>query len=206
MQLQDIIGELNAKLVKEESDTFARLWIQHKPNYRVIVRFTENGKATIQQYINNSPLTGIIEVRNANANLNYLEEIQSHATQICNVLNISHYSSINIVENQVELYVIDPSDLYEEIKDANIVLPENVNIIKVNELPQEIDHIYGGLELYDCTSGFSVINNSGIKGITTAGHCDDTQYYNGVELPFMAGTEGGDNDNNGIEVIMNFWF
>jgi hypothetical protein len=69
-----------------------------------------------------------------------------------------------------------------------------VDLIEVKSLPQNVADIYGGLSLPDCTSGFSVMNPVGIKGITTAGHCQDTESYNGVDLPFMGGTMGGIND------------
>lgn len=39
--------------------------------------------------------------------------------------------------------------------------------------------------------GFSVMNASGIKGVTTAGHCPDIETYNNVNLPFMDGNPGG---------------
>ncbi|HIE56888.1 MAG TPA: hypothetical protein EYP88_01465 [Anaerolineales bacterium] len=60
LKLQSEIGDLNAELAAKEQDTFAGLWIQHQPEYRVIVRFTRNGGVTTQPYIENGPLADII--------------------------------------------------------------------------------------------------------------------------------------------------
>ncbi|MCS7017190.1 MAG: S1 family peptidase [Gemmatales bacterium] len=73
-------------------------------------------------------------------------------------------------------------------------MPANVVVLKVNEMPRKVSDIFGGLTLTTCTSGFSVRNSSGTKGITTAGHCNNSQSYNGVNLPFQSGTP----DSGGI--------
>ena len=73
-------------------------------------------------------------------------------------------------------------------------------VIKVNKLAVETGDIYGGVQLDissgtpKCTGGFSVIDADSTKGITTAGHCENQLYYNGVWLPFKGGTTGGDFD------------
>ena len=44
--------------------------------------------------------------------------------------------------------------------------------------------IHGGLALSTCTSGFSVEDGEGTSGITTAGHCGESQAYDGTDLDF----------------------
>ncbi len=56
LTLQGIAENLNASLVTKEDATFAGLWIQHEPDYRVIVQFTNNGDVTIKSYIQNTLL------------------------------------------------------------------------------------------------------------------------------------------------------
>jgi hypothetical protein len=46
----DSIGALNAALQQKEAGTFAGLWIQHQPDYRVVVAFTRNAAATLAEY------------------------------------------------------------------------------------------------------------------------------------------------------------
>ncbi len=87
----------------------------------------------------------------------------------------------------------EPTFFTNGLLKANVQLPTNVEVVKFLELPRNVSEIGGGEALSTCTSGFSVMDLSGIKGITTAGHCRNAQTYNGVNLPFMSGTldEGG---------------
>ncbi len=191
LKLQSTIGELGAELAEKEQDTFAGLWIQHQPEYRVVVQFTRNSEATIQPYIENGPLAGIVEIRTARVTLSELEAARIQASQIAQELGIRLYSGINVFENRAELYVLDPAQLDDALRKANLQLPANVEVIKVDELPREVTDIFGGKALRTCTSGFSVRNANWIKGITTAGHCSNWQTYNGTNLPFQSGTTGG---------------
>jgi streptogrisin C len=56
--------------------------------------------------------------------------------------------------------------------------------------------IYGGLPLSKCTSGFSVRQTQDpyLRGITTAGHCDNNLSYNGINLIFMTQLYAGSYD------------
>ena len=44
------IGTVNAALQEKEAATFAGIWIQHQPDYRVVVAFTRNAAATLAKY------------------------------------------------------------------------------------------------------------------------------------------------------------
>jgi hypothetical protein len=63
LDLQEAIGKLGAELMVSEADSYAGMWIQHEPDYRVIVRFTERGEETLLPYLADSPLAGLVEVR-----------------------------------------------------------------------------------------------------------------------------------------------
>ena len=192
LNLQNEIGELNRQLSENEGNTFAGLWIQHQPHYRIMIRFTRDGEATLQSYVRNTSLVDIVELHQATATLTELETVRSEAALIANELGIRASSAINVSTNQAELYVLDPTELDEQLSKANIQLPENVEVIQFTELPREVTDIFGGKALTSCTSGFSVMDtNSGIQGVTTAGHCSNTQVYNGTDLPFISGTTGG---------------
>lgn len=52
----------------------------------------------------------------------------------------------------------------------------------------------GGEVLSGCTSGFVVVNSSGTRGISTAGHCGDSQSDDGVALTFQAQHVGDHGD------------
>lgn len=137
LKLQDLIGELNAELALKEKTTFCGLWIQHQPDFRVITCFTRDGNNTIQPYIENRRLADIIEIRSAKVSLNSLEKVQSEIMQICNNLEIPFNSSLNLENNIVNLYVLDPIMLGDALQAADLQLPDNVQVIKVDELAGE---------------------------------------------------------------------
>lgn len=194
LTLQGIAENINASLLTKEGTTFAGLWIQHEPDYRVIVRFTNNGDVTIKSYIQNTPLFNLVEVQTADISFKELQLKQLQTTQIMRQSNIPFRTGINVMENSVDVHVLDTAEVYTFLQDLNIALPEHTRIIKVNEIGKEVTDIYGGLALTTCTSGFSVVDSEGTAGITTAGHCSNQQYFNGLLLPFKAGTTGGDYD------------
>lgn len=191
LQLQDDIGELNRELTEKEGETFAGLWIQHQPDYRVVVMFTRDGETTLQPYTQNGSLAGLVEVHTARATLKELEVAQSQAVQVVSNLGIRISSAVNIPNNRAELYALDPAQVTAGLRKANAQLPDNVDVVKFTELSRDVADIFGGKALTTCTSGFSVKNSSGTKGVTTAGHCNNSQSYSGVSLPFMSGTTGG---------------
>lgn len=191
LQLQNDIGELNQELIEKEGETFAGLWIQHQPDYRVIVMFTQDGETTLQPYIKNGPLANLVDVHIANTTLKDLEAARVQAVEAVSNLDIHTSSAINIPNNRAELYALDPARVSAGLQKANIQLPDSVDVVKFLELSRDVADIFGGKALTTCTSGFSVKNSSGTKGVTTAGHCNNSQSFSGKNLPFMSGTTGG---------------
>ncbi len=170
------------------------MWIQHSPKFRIIVQFTQDGKSTIRRYIENGDFVDFVDVREVQYTLKELEAAQVATQLIIRNLDILTNSGINVSENKVELFVVERSRFNVVMQDAKIQLPPQVIVVTVSELSNQETNIYGGLVLSDGTSGFSVINSSGVKGITTAAHCENTILYNGVELPFQASAYGGSYD------------
>ena len=107
LTLQEPIGVLGAELEAREADTLAGLWIQHEPEYRVVVAFTRTEKAQSRNMCATGPLLDLIEVRTANATLRDLIQAQSKASQIVAGVGFQLSSGINVIENRVEIYTSD---------------------------------------------------------------------------------------------------
>ena len=189
-QLQDIAGELDAELSMNETGTFAGLWVEHTPEFRVVVQFTRDGEGTIKPYLKqHTELASIVEVRTANVSLANLQRAQANASYSARAVDIPVESGINIYTNSVELYVAkdNRSRFDDSLQRGKAQLSENVKVITVETIGNDEADIYGGLPLSTCTSGFSVKKGWWpfiTKGITTAGHCSNTQSYNGNSLTF----------------------
>ena len=189
-KLQDMAGELNAELSIKEADTLAGLWIEHTPNFKVVVLFTRNAKEKIKPYRQKyAKLANIVEVRTAKISLAELGNIQEEVSSSAESMGIPVDSDINVYENRVKVYVVDRVQFDSAVLEGKLALPGCVDVITVDSLAKLAAQIYGGLSLTGTlagTSGFAVKNSSGIKGITTAGHCGNNQSYNGVSLPFKS--------------------
>ncbi len=129
LMLQVEIGELGTELESKEADTLAGIWIQHEPDYRVVVAFTRDGEATISKYVQDGPLAEIIEVRTAQATLRDLQKAQKDAGKLVQGLGFNIASGIDIFENRVELYATDRAVLEEALREEGKTLPNHVVII-----------------------------------------------------------------------------
>ena len=182
--LQKLAGDLNATLSAREGQTFGGLWIEHTPEFRVVVQFTRDAQETTDRYVQSNELTGVLEVRTAALSLNDLQEAQSTAMEAISGESIPAESGIDIKTGRIQVYVAERGRLDSAIQRDDVSLPGTVDLITVPELSHLEADIYGGLALTTCTSGFSVKKSDGTKGITTAGHCGNSQAYDGTDLDF----------------------
>lgn len=196
LQLQQQIGNLDADLTVAEKGTFAGLWIQHEPEFRVIVQFTDRGaEGRLKSRVAGGPLASVVETRRARFSLDDLEKRQDTSGQRSRAAGVPFNSDINVFENRVELHVVDVEKLQARLAAAGERLPEGVLLKRVARLAQSEVAIVGGSPLSTCTAGFTVRNNySGELGISTAAHCGNTQAFQGVNLPFRAEDNNGDQD------------
>lgn len=192
LKLQDSIGNLEATLAEKEAAIYAGLWVQHQPDFRIIVHLTKIDKGVLTPYLTDATLSKLIELREATFAIKELEFARAQAAEVVAKFGIRFSSGISVSDNIAELYVLDEKQLTAAIHNTNAELPPGVRIVRVDELPEDVIDIYGGLALSECTSGFSVRKAStGEKGVTTAGHCADGLYWNGYSLSWMSGTTGG---------------
>ncbi|HEX6083745.1 MAG TPA: PKD domain-containing protein, partial [Thermoanaerobaculia bacterium] len=190
LQLQREIGDLDAALSTEESATYAGLWIDDERGYRVVVRFTDPAaEARLRARIAGGALRDLVDVRPARWSLVELQQRRNDARGHARAAKVRTNSDINVRENRVELYVLDPAKLNA----AKARIPDGVVIQRVSRLADG-EALTGGRRISTCTSGFTVQAPNGELGVATAGHCDNTQYYQGILLPFRR--ERNDNDHD----------
>ena len=200
MKLQDRIGKLDRQLMVKEADTYAGLWIQHDPQYKVIARFTQNGQQTIKPYIKGRSLEALVEVRPAEATLDELEVALDKLGGRMSSLEVPTQSGIDVIRNRAYVNVENKSRLATALQRRDERLPEQAAVVEVDELLKPSANIFAGVNLRtlnspDCTSGFSVRNTySGATGTTTAAHCEDRIFRKGQRLPVVTGDLSGPYD------------
>lgn len=194
LKLQPVIGQLNAALADAERDTFAGLWIEHSP-YRVVARFTDPaamGRAA--ETLAGTGLERLVELEPAHYSLAQLEAQQAEVHRMARQLGTKIESEINLQTNWVQVYARDPRDLSARVKSFGRSLPAGVVVLPVERLSTPEVDIYGGLAISTCTTGFSVQNGSGTRGVSTAAHCSNTQSYSGSALTYQSGDITGNQD------------
>lgn len=135
LQFQDTIDGLEPALIDREGDTFAGLWIQHTPQFRIVVAFTRDGEETILPYVEGKPFADLVEVRTADATLEELKAAEEAAyLALCDLdLDVLVGSLIDVTENRVELLVTDRAKFDAALRKANTQLPKHVVVVAVND-------------------------------------------------------------------------
>lgn len=189
LQLQEAIDALNGRLTEEQAATFAGLSIEHSPEFHVVARFTRNGEETIQPYLSPA-LAQVVRVAPARFTLQQLDRRLEASYRRVHGAGIPSAGQVDVRANRAEVHV-----LRGRAAAARAVLGDgDASVVEVDHLPQEEIAMYGGLALSTCTSGFTVRNSSGVRGVSTAGHCGNTQSLAGYSLTFRAERYSGSYD------------
>ncbi len=125
---QDDIGNLSATLQTNEADTFGGLWIEHEPDYRVVVLFTRRGERTIRPYLADKPYAHLVEVRRARYTLAELETIYAQTTRELAKLDFGANVLLDVSVNRVKITVGDREWFESELRRAGVRLPDGVEL------------------------------------------------------------------------------
>ncbi len=173
LRLMDVAGSLHAELINEEAKTFGNSWIEHNPEFKMIVQFTQNGNQTMQTYLEEYPeLSSLIEIRKAKISYQDLRKIQIKLMDDLESIGFLAASEPDIKTGRINLYVLNESELSQATSDNRIFIPENVDVIQVPRLSKLCD-VIGGKEITSgdagATTGFGAVDGA-TEVITTAGH------------------------------------
>ena len=140
MDLQMCLSEdlylLERNLKRNEDNSFAGLWIEHEPEYRFVVLFTESGQQTIQPYAKDEPYFPLLEVRSgAEATFAELRVAQNKAGGIADRLDLGAGSSLDVMRNRAELYTSNRDQFKAALQRAGLRIPEHVVLIESEPLP-----------------------------------------------------------------------
>ncbi len=133
----DGVGLLGPLLEEQEPDTFAGLYIQHEPSYRVVVLFTENGEETLREYTEGKSFEVEFEAHQARYTLAELKDAQWEVIQFNQQANIRASSATMVMDNRVQVYVTDTAAYRAKLNAAGFELPPQVQVVEVNELDSD---------------------------------------------------------------------
>jgi hypothetical protein len=189
LQLQDAVDALNARLAEEQAATFAGLSIEHTPEFQVVARFTRKGEETIRPYLSPA-LAAVVRVEPARFTVQQLERRLQASYNRVRAAGIPAAGGVDVRANRAEVHVLRGRSAA-----ALALLGEaDASVVEVDHLPQEEIAMYGGLAISTCTTGFTVRNSAGTRGVSTAGHCGNSQSLSGYALTFRGEAYSGSYD------------
>ncbi|HRC84383.1 MAG TPA: S1 family peptidase [Thermoanaerobaculia bacterium] len=182
LTLQPQIGELDAALAAEAPASYAGLWIEHVPEYRVMVRFTEPslGRKLLARR-KGAEVASLVHVLPARWSLAELQQALEATARDFRAEGVDTDLQIKVQNNRVEALTVDTRRAEQALFFAGKALSPAVALVAVTELVKPQMMIQGGRPITDfttftgCTSAFVVRSSGGELGITTAGHCDNNQ-------------------------------
>ena len=62
LEFQDSIGDTQAAMMNDLSGTFGGLWVEHSPDYRVVIALTDGDEGSIRPYIDGKPWSSFVHV------------------------------------------------------------------------------------------------------------------------------------------------
>lgn len=191
LKLQGIINDLDATLQVKESGTFAGLWIEHTPRFRVVAQFTRGGKEVVLPYIPKGLPADLVDVQTAPISLKELKAIHARVIRYIQATGIPSESDIDLQANSIKVYVTNRQQLKTALSTSAYQLPANVQVVEVAQLSRPMSaNWFAGMPLDACTSGFSLWNVIYVRYSSTAGHC--TGYQSPLSMPFFTRVGGPD--------------
>ena len=196
LTLQIEAGTLGAALTAGEPTTFGGLWIQHTPQFKVKAAFTESGAETLEGYAMSDDLTASIEAVSVDTSLADLIITQDTAKTTVARTSVAAEFGVNVAANVVDVYTLDAAALSDALVQKGEELPLKTITKEITALSSAAhgSEIHGGEDLTSCTTGFAVKDEDGTQGITTAGHCSDSQSRGSTSLTYKNQWWGGSYD------------
>lgn len=189
IERQALAGEVEDVLSAEYGQIFAGVYIQHTPEWRLIAQFTRPGEVDLARALEGHPLLDYVDLTQVPRSLADLLNDVSEANSVLSEYNYG--LDLDIPSGKVVLS-FTASELAEVPAERLALLSSHVEhrIVHAHGTPNATQ-IYAGLALSTCTSGFTVKNSSGTRGVTTAEHCSNTLSYDGQSLPYQNGAYYG---------------
>ncbi|WP_339915182.1 S1 family peptidase [uncultured Brevundimonas sp.] len=195
LSLQNAIADLEQEVKKTFPDRFAGLWIEHQPEFRVVVRLTGTIGTAANLVGLTSPVRNITQFEVAPRTLQLLIDTQEGLYRELLAEGVELDVGLDVKQAVVELYILGETQA-EKVRQSRVgLLPDFVQIIAVHQLSTLDVDVRGGQAMVAstggyCTSGPTVRNAAGVRGVTTNAHCPNTLDYDGVWTSFQAERQG----------------
>lgn len=130
LQLMQSMGDLQPRLQELYPATFAGLWIEHEPEFRMVVQFTEEPGDPFEGLVEGEPYADLIEVQLTSRTQEALRTDLQSAMDELQALGIQVSGGVDLQKNRAELYVVGPAAPFEALlAEEGVDLPESVVVV-----------------------------------------------------------------------------
>ena len=135
-EIQDQGRFLMQLLAENEPETYAGIFLQHTPEFRIVVLFTRDGEAALAGYTVPAAVLEVIEIRQVEYSLRYLEQSQVATGEVLRGLDIKFDGYIDVKKNEVVFHILEKDfpRLEAAAASGNITIPSGVVVEAVQEL------------------------------------------------------------------------
>ena len=137
MGLMDDIGPLSFTLPSTYPETFAGLWLEHEPAFKLVVAFTADAAATLARHVAGTPLEAISEARTLPISYQTLQATQLELMEQLQDVPGLNTSGIDVQTNTIVLGVDDPAAFASALAAAGIELPAYVSVVQQGPVREE---------------------------------------------------------------------
>jgi hypothetical protein len=184
LDVQRMVGEISAKLESEQAQRFGGLYIEHEPQFKVVMLFTDGAESVVADYVTSSEIKDVLNVRIVNRTL---DDLRADLVKLRRQIGIDYVSDVDVANNRLRVRAVPSVEIADlQRVAADVAIGSTFAIEPGGELPSPAISLYGGLWFYEapntsngCTSGFTIVRNNpplgqAARAVTTAGHCPNT--------------------------------
>jgi hypothetical protein len=131
-------SDLERELKESKRDTFAGLWLRHKPDYGITVATAGSPDAMMQKiepFVAGTRWEGTVNVKQVEASEAQLNAARADAERMVDGLGIPYSSSDDIMNNRMEIIVRNKPRAERKLRAAGLELPEHVVLIEGVDRP-----------------------------------------------------------------------
>lgn len=205
---QPAIANLREQLAERTDGNFAGLWVTgtSPATQRVIVAFKEDVNEELAALRTDFPYPELLQVVTVERSYNELWKIYQNIIAQRNGLPEADARRIDVIldEQANEVHVYAPADLVNVVEGVLTDDPAVKVFEAIQESTDDATTIRGGVSLSTCTAGFVVVSGAD-RGLTTAGHCSDSQSYSGTSVGSVVKQQDGWNVDLQVHKLGSNW-